>query len=478
MTSRQRRGRPSVATLGCVAVLVVVSLLIPARATAGAAKPAVVAPHVTGPAQRIKHIVVIYQENHSFDETLGWFCEQRPGRCDGYVGPVTLSDGTVVNMRPSPDIVPQVYHDMASQDAAIDNGKMDGWNHVLGCSVEFNYGCFTYYTQLKIPNLTALASKFVVSDRTFSMQDSPSFGGHVYVAAATQDGFTGELPVQAHGVHPAAADWGCDSKLIASWIDPKTHKLSMQPSCVPARPGVLNAKKYPYNGAFRKTQVKFVPTIFDRLDAKHLSWKLYSSIPIWSICPTFADCEYTKQHLNVVKPTNILQDLAHNKLPAYSLLLPTGPGGTSQHNGSSMVNGDDWIGKVLKRLETSRAWSSTAVFITYDDCGCFYDHVKPGINPDKTRQGVRVPMVIVSPYAKEAFTDSHPATFASILRFAEETFGLKALSTNDAHAYDYRGSFDFAKKPSGPRVAMTQQPVSASSLHYVARHPEDPDDPT
>ena len=87
-----------------------------------------------------------------------------------------------------------------------------------------------------------------------------------------------------------------------------------------------------------------------------------------------------------------------------------------------MLTGDNWIGQLVNALQASPNWSSTAIFITYDDCGCFYDHVAPGKNPDGTPQGVRVPMVIVSPYAKRGGTDSNTATFASFLKFTEEAF--------------------------------------------------------
>jgi phospholipase C len=448
------------------------------RATAAAATRSTAAqPHVAF-GGRVKHVVVIYQENHSFDETLGWFCQQHPGRCDGYVGPVQLSDGTIVAMRPSPDMVPGVAHTVAAQTAAIDDGKMDGWGNVGGCSAVTRYACLTYYTDRRIGNLLALASKFVVSDRTFSLANSPSWGGHVYAAAATQDSFTGDLPTRESGVRIAGPGWGCNSHLVAPWIDPTTHVLSMQPSCIPAKPGTLNAKTHPYNGAFRPTPAKYVPTIFDRLDAKHLSWKLYSSVSEWSICPSFAECEYTKQHLNVVKPARILSDADHGRLPTYSVLLPVGPGGTSQHNAASMVAGDNWIGQVVRHLERSPNWSSTAIFITYDDCGCFYDHVPPGTNPDGTTQGIRVPMVIVSPYARVGYTDSNPATFASILRFTEAAFGLAPLGVNDRAAYDYSDSFNFAAKPSGPRVASSRQPIPAASRRYLAAHPDTAADPT
>ena len=442
--------------------------------TVGAARLSAATPLVTA-AQRIRHIVVFYQENHSFDETLGRFCQVHGGRCDGYTGPVRLEDGTVVNMTQSPDVVPDVWHDVQQQTLAVHGGAMDGWAGVNGCRAAQGSQCLTYYTPNQIPNLAALASKYVVSDHTFSMYDSPSWGGHVYPAAATQDSFTGDIPEPLPGVAPLDG-WGCESHLVAPWIDPVTKQQSLQPSCIPARAGTLDPKLHPNNGAFKPTRATWVPTIMDRLDAKHLTWKLYSSFSVWSICPSFAECLYGPQHANLVPTDAFLDDTRANRLPSYSVLLPGL--GTSQHNGSSMIEGDNWIGQALDALQKSPEWSSTVVFITYDDCGCFYDHVAPGINPDGTTQGVRMPMVIVSPYAKAAYTDTHPATFASILRFTEETYGLAPLSVNDRDAYDYANSFDFSAPIAGPRVALGQHPVSAQSKQYTAAHPMDPDDPT
>ncbi len=102
----------------------------------------------------------------------------------------------------------------------------------------------------------------------------------------------------------------------------------------------------------------------------------------------------------------------------------------------------------------------------------------PGVNPDGTRQGLREPMVIVSPYAKVAGTDSNNATFASILRFTEETFNLVPLGVNDAQAYDYSGAFDFTSPPSKPRVFPKQQVIPKSTTQRVASLPSSDDDDT
>jgi phospholipase C len=280
----------------------------------------------------------------------------------------------------------------------------------------------------------------------------------------------------------AGPGWGCDSNKVAPWINPANGSVTKQPSCVPKPDG---------SGAFRATPVPHVSTIFDSLDAGGDSWKIYGApVPApggsargygWSICPSFAGCLYSQQVNNLVPTANVLADAAHGTLPNYSVLTPSGaqhasgPGDTSQHNNQSMLAGDNWIGTAVSAIENGPDWDSTAIFITYDDCGCFYDHVAPPLNPDGTQQGPRSPMVIVSPYAIAGSTDSTNATFASILAFTEHTFGLPPLALNDAAAYDYANSFDYTQPPlSG--VRLTHHPLSRSTITYLRNHQDDPDD--
>jgi phospholipase C len=147
--------------------------------------------------------------------------------------------------------------------------------------------------------------------------------------------------------------------------------------------------------------------------------------------------------------------------------------GVSQHNQISMMAGDDWIGQLVSAAMSAPTWDSTAIFITYDDCGCFYDHVTPPPN-----MGIRSPMVIVSPYAKPGFTDSTVASYASMLTFIEHNFGLDPLSRADADAYDYADSFNLAQEPLPP-IELSNHPVPRSSLRWLRAHPyDDWDDPT
>jgi phospholipase C len=136
-----------------------------------------------------------------------------------------------------------------------------------------------------------------------------------------------------------------------------------------------------------------------------------------------------------------------------------------------MAAGDNWIGHVVSAIEHGPDWQSTAVFITYDDCGCFYDHVAP-----PPGLGIRTPMVIVSPWARAGTVDSTQASIASMLAFTEHNFGLPALNENDGTAYDYENSFNFSQAPLAP-VPMTHSPLSPRAKK-VSRHPKDDPDGT
>ena len=132
------------------------------------------------------------------------------------------------------------------------------------------------------------------------------------------------------------------------------------------------------------------------------------------------------------------------------------------------------IGSAVTALETGPLWDSTALFITWDDCGCFYDHVAP---PAGSGLGIRVPLLIVSPYAKAGFTDSTTASFDSITRYAEEVLGIPSMGAGDATAYDFADSFDYSQRPLAPARMVTSQ-IPAWEVAWIRAHPPDPNDAT
>ena len=413
----------------------------------------------------IKHVVVIYLENHSFDSVLGFWCDSHPGRCPdgGMPSSVTLSNGATVKPATDPDTVPDVLHTVAAQQAAINGGRMNGWQNIPdgSCAAATGYQCVSGYQPSQIPNITTLAQDFAISDRTFSLGDSPSWGGHMAIVAASTDNFTGDNPVKANGVQPGPG-WGCDSNKVGPWIAPN-GRTQKEPSCVPARIQGLR-----FGGAFEQTPVKHIPTIMDSLGAAGLSWKLYGANKsqsgyIWSICPTFADCLDTSQAANLVPDSQFLSDAGAGTLPSFSVVTPGGPDYVNScHNKFSMTACDNWVGQLVGAVEKSPDWSSTAVFITWDDCGCFYDQVPPGTNPDGSPQGPREPMIIVSPFAIRGFTDTTAATFAGILAYTEHTFGLSPLGVNDSGAYAFGNAFNYSQAPLKP-APMVERPLPASA---------------
>jgi len=448
-----------------------------ALAVAAVAGLAAVIPGATATAQPvtpIQHVVVIYLENHSFDNLLGYWCDDNPGRCPdgGMPAQVTLSNGATVTPSVDPDTVPNIDHNGKSQVAAMDNGKMDGWANIPptgrigGCSAGTHYQCISGYQPSQIPNITGLASQFAISDRTFSESDSPSWVGHIDVVAANSDGFWGSNPSPAQGVTPRPG-WGCDSDQVVPWAPPGGTYRNV-PSCIPDWSLGL-----PNGGAFEPTPVANIPTIMDRLDAAGLAWKIYGATAgeqaygEWDICPAFAGCLDTSQDANLVDDSQFATDAAAGNLPAFSVVTP---GGTefpdSCHNAESITACDNWLGQLVGDVESSPDWPTTAVFITWDDFGGFYDQVYPGTNtsPDGTQEGPRVPLIIVSPFARPGFTDTSAATFASILAYTEHTFGLSPLGPSDAYAYDFSNAFAYAQAPL-KRLPMVHRPLPRTALH-------------
>ncbi|HEV2376005.1 MAG TPA: alkaline phosphatase family protein [Streptosporangiaceae bacterium] len=429
------------------------------------------------PPSPIKHIVVLYLENHSFDSLLGFWCDERPQRCPDGGMPVTvkLSNGAVVIPSSNePDIVPLVDHSVASQNDAIDGGRMDGWWQINGCDPSTNYACVGGWTPNQQPNLTRLADNFAISDHTFSMSNSPSWGGHLYPVLSNMDGFTGDNPVPVGEAHQGPG-WGCDSNKETNWVGPGGEQ--MVPSCIPD-PAIGR----PFGGAFEATPANFEQTLMDSLTAANLTWTIFGAPTArtpsgavtpgywWDICPSIAECLYTGQKANNLPSSQFVSQAKAGNLPNFSIVTPGGPDAAfSEHNGMSMTSGDNWLGQVANAVMSGPDWRSTALFITWDDCGCFYDQIPPGTNPDGTPQGPRVPLVIVSPYARQGYTDTTATTFVGILSFVEHTFGLRPLGTNDAQAYDFSNAFNFGGGGGGQHllkpVQMVQRPLPKDAHH-------------
>jgi Phosphoesterase family len=433
-----RRPQPAQRLRRAAALLVLALAVVAAAslrmATAGGASPP------------IEHVVVILQENHSFDNVLGQLCihDKRP-KCSA-AGAGKNEKGETIALSKAADIVVPVAHGQSSQLAAMDEGKMDGWERVGGCQEN---QCYTAYKPRQIPSLAKLAREGAISDHFFSRDIVPSWGAHFDFFAQTLDGFVGNNPTHVAEAPPAGPGWGCDSNLNAMWNDPTTHELVSEPSCVPNKNG---------EGPWRKSPVPYVPTVADRLEEAGRTWGIYGAVVsggkaqsgyVWSTCPTFAECLLGPQKEDMHEASQFMSDAKAGKLPNFSIVTPSkdSEGATSQHNGTSMLVGDNYIGKAVAAVKEGGDAATTTSFIYYDDCGCFYDHVKP-----PKGLGIRSPLVIVSPYAKPGFTDNHVATNSSILAYMEMVLHVNPVTEEDKTAYNFSESF--ASAASGSNFAF------------------------
>jgi phospholipase C len=384
----------------------------------------------------IEHVVVILQENHSFDNVLGLLCIQDHRRKCNAASSGKNERGETIPLSKASDKVVAVAHSQQAQLAAMDNGKMDGWENVEGCAEN---QCYTAYEPSQIRALAALARSGAISDAFFSRDIVPSWGGHLDFFAQTLDGFVGNNPSHLSTAPPEGFGWGCDSNLDAAWIEPGTNKVVKEPSCIPNKNG---------EGPYRASPVPYVPTVADRLEEAGRTWGIYGAVNTeenaqqgpykWAICPTFAECLYGPQKNDMHEASQFFTDAKEGKLPNFAILTPTAgvTGATSQHNGTSMLVGDNFIGEEVSAVEHGPDAATTTIFIYYDDCGCFYDHVTP-----PPGLGIRSPLVIVSPYAKPRYTDHNVATNSSILAYMEAVLHVKPVDEQDATAYNFRKSF-------------------------------------
>jgi phospholipase C len=190
-------------------------------------------------------------------------------------------------------------------------------------------------------------------------------------------------------------------------------------------------------------------TLADSLASRKLSWRYYApgqgqSGYIWSALDAIAHIRLTDLWQKHVVPTDqFVQDAANGHLPHVSWVV-VGTG--SEHPPGSSCVGENWTVRQLNAVMQGPEWNSTAVFITWDDFGGFYDHVPPP-QVDNFGFGPRVPLIIVSPYARPGYISHTVYEFSSLLAFVEARWQLDALTDRDSSANDLFDSFDFEQAP-------------------------------
>ena len=315
----------------------------------------------------IKHIVIIFKENHTFDNYFGTF-------------PGTEGDAALAHA-PNPPLSDHDHRHQAWLNRNVNPVKEQ-------------------YQESDIPAYFAYARQFTLCDHFFSDVAGPSTPNHLMVLAAA-------------------------SPIINN---PSKHDPT--------------AQQPPFD----------LPSLPASLEAAGLSWKHYGGY-------AFQYIKSLRGHDSAVPSEQFAKDAATGTLPAVSWVyapeISHNPDPLSEHPTGNVTDGMNWTVQQIDAIVQGGLWPETAVFITWDDWGGWFDHVVPPnveswIDGTQFRYGSRVPCLVLSPYAKPGHISKTLVSFVSLVKFCETTFGLPALNARDAAADGMTDCFDFMQTPLGP----------------------------
>ena len=381
----------------------------------------------SGSGTPISHVVIVIQENRSFDNLFATF----PG-----------ADGATQGKIHTGQMIPLVEHRLTSNLVLnnshlawltdYDNGKMDGfdlvWVNEHQCTCAYQY-----VNPTTIHPYWVMAKRYALADHLFQTQSSGSFTAH-------QDLIRGDTvisPTTSLVDFPSDGPWGCDA--------PKGTTTSL----------LTNTGQYePYQGPFPCLSYT---TLRDLLDAQNVTWRYYTPTihthggDIWDAFDAISAVRNGPEWQNNVSSpeTNIFTDISNNALASVSWIVPDGQ--NSDHPaqkiwGIKQDTGPSWVAQIVNAIGESPYWNSTAVIVVWDDWGGWYDH-EPPPQLDYNGLGFRVPMIVISPYSKPAYVSHTQYEFGSILKYVEDTFNLGRLGTTDVRATSMADMLNYNQKP-------------------------------
>jgi phospholipase C len=314
---------------------------------------------------------------------------------------------------------PGLCHTWECAHSAFNNGKMD-----MFAQAEGDIGTFGYFDQKNIPYYWSLAKNFTLLDNYYTSILGPSFPNHLYAIAAQSGNITGRWPN-----------------------------------------GIMKFK-----------------TIFDELDAAHVSWKYYAggylNLNGWNPLPGFENYNKKRWFQNQGDTYHIYDDLKHKTLASVTYLMPPGDE-DSEHPPYAISNGVKWVSGVVEAIRSSSYWDSTAILLTWDDYGGWYDHVAPR-QVDRFGLGFRVPMMVISPLAKQGFIDHELCEHSCIPKFIESLYGLQPLTARDRVANNLQNAFSTSlatvtlTSTTSTRVSTTSHTTTTHTTRYRGAGLPDP----
>jgi phospholipase C len=392
----------------------------------------------------ITHIVLIVQENRSFNNLFATF----PGADGTTTGLERIGHGkkakqvpinlTEVNLADHRDL----NHVYSAYKTAYDNGNMDGFNRIKRETTKQEEGVlpYQYVNPDQIQPYWTMATEYALADHLFQTQGSGSFTAHQdLIRGGTEIDSTESLIDDP----TSSAAWGCTS--------PPGTKTSLITTSLK-----LEERKgpFPCTNAFPSSGSSY-ETLADLLDGANVSWKYYTPAPksfttgaLWNgflvINSLYTNKSEWSERISSPQ-TNVLKDIANGNLPAMSWVIPDAL--NSDHPGYKSDKGPSWVASVVNAIGASSYWNSTAVIVVWDDWGGFYDSVAPSPLDTQGGPGFRVGMIVASPYVPPNEISHTVYGFGSIIKFIEQTWNLGSLGTTDATSTSISNMFDFTQKP-------------------------------
>jgi phospholipase C len=388
-------------------------------------------------AGKIAHVVIVFQENRSVDNLFNGL----PGADTQTWGLNHL--GQQVPLRP---ISLRAHYDISHTHGAFnteyDGGRLDGFDLVRKDA----YGI--------VPRREAqpyfdMAQQYAFGDRMFQTNQGPSFPAHQYIISGTS--------TISNGSTIRAAENPSDSehKSTGGCNSPPGSKVRLID-----RSGNEFRSVYP---CFERL------TLMDEIAGQQLTWRYYqeSYAPgLWgapAAIEHLARSGHYSREVHVPSPS-VLSDIASGNLA--SVVWVTPDRAASDHTGVNDGSGPSWVTSIVNAVGQSQYWNNTVIFVTWDDWGGWYDHVKPPFY-NSYELGFRVPLLVIAPYAKQGYVSHVQHEFGSILKFVEETYGLPSMGTTDARADDLADCFDFTQAPRA--FTPIQAPLAAA--HFINAPP-------
>jgi phospholipase C len=418
----------------------------------------------------IKHVVIMMQENRSFNAIFAGFpgavtamsgpCEKAPWCKTGTIklAPVTLETTGHLGYGKDIDHSHNGFKIECDLDAATNACRNDGFDKIYfgesGNGPPARKYPFAYVERSETKAYWDFASRYALADRMFFTDTASSFIAHQMILSGTvaldaQKSLTDQ---------PEAMPWGCDSPPGNA----AAVLLSDGREIVPPHKGLPFPCFTEYG------------TLADLLDAANVSWQYYvAPLPVnggdfsggvWNGFDAIAKVRCASYPTPVKKPsechgygsdwkahmsfsnydTKFFTDVKNGTLPSLSWVIPTLS--DSDHPASGCNHGPRFVTSVIDAVGSSKYWNDTAIVLLWDDWGGWYDPVPPA-QTNYTSLGFRVPLIAISPYARAKYVSSTDYAYGSILKFIEETFGLGSLHTTDATSTSISDMFDLTQKP-------------------------------